>query len=69
MSRFADPRLGRGSDGGVYWFATSAWALPLALKVLHPQLASASRAARARSSSRRARLAARLTPSVVAIYG
>ena len=61
--------LGRGSSATVYLVRDERLDLPLALKVLHPQLASAPRAdARARFFAE-ARLAARLRhPGVVAIY-
>lgn len=61
--------LGRGSSATVYLVRDERLDLPLALKVLHPQLASAPRAdARARFFAE-ARLAARLRhPGVVAVY-
>ena len=61
--------LGRGSSATVYLVRDERLDLPLALKVLHPQLASAPRAdARARFFAE-ARVAARLRhPGVVAIY-
>ena len=61
--------LGRGSSATVYLVHDDRLDLPLALKVLHPQLASAARAhARARFFAE-ARLAARLRhPGVVAVY-
>jgi tRNA A-37 threonylcarbamoyl transferase component Bud32 len=61
--------LGRGATAAVYLVRDERLALPLALKVLHPQLAAAARAgARARFFAE-ARLAARLRhPGVVAVY-
>jgi tRNA A-37 threonylcarbamoyl transferase component Bud32 len=61
--------LGRGASAAVYLVRDERLDLPLALKVLHPQLAAASRDdARARFFSE-ARLAAQLRhPGVVAIY-
>jgi tRNA A-37 threonylcarbamoyl transferase component Bud32 len=70
LSRFRLLReLGRGASAAVYLVRDERLELPLALKVLHPQLASAARAdARERFFSE-ARLAARLRhPGVVAIY-
>jgi serine/threonine protein kinase len=69
-ARFALIReLGRGATSAVYLVRDERLALPLALKVLHPQLAAAARAgARARFFTE-ARLAARLRhPGVVAVY-
>lgn len=70
LSRFRLLReLGRGATAAVYLVRDERLDLSLALKVLHPQLASAARAdARERFFSE-ARLAARLRhPGVVAIY-
>lgn len=70
VSRFRLVReLGRGATAAVYLVRDERLDLPLALKVLHPQLAAAGRAdARERFFSE-ARLAARLRhPGVVAIY-
>lgn len=61
--------LGRGSSATVYLVRDEQLDLPLALKVLHPQLASAPRADARAAFFAEARLAARLRhPGVVAIY-
>jgi tRNA A-37 threonylcarbamoyl transferase component Bud32 len=71
MSRFKLIReLGRGATAAVYLVRDEVLDLPLALKVLHPQLAAASRADAREKFFAEARLAARLRhPGVVAIYG
>ncbi len=70
LSRFRLVReLGRGATAAVYLVRDERLDLPLALKVLHPQLAAASRAAARERFFAEARLAARLRhPGVVAIY-
>ena len=70
LSRFRLVReLGRGATAAVYLVRDERLDLPLALKVLHPQLASASRADARERFFGEARLAARLRhPGVVAIY-
>jgi hypothetical protein len=61
--------LGRGSSATVYLVRDEQLDLPLALKVLHPQLASAARTDARAAFFAEARLAARLRhPGVVAIY-
>jgi hypothetical protein len=61
--------LGRGSSATVYLVRDEQLDLPLALKVLHPQLASAPRAEARAAFFAEARLAAGLRhPGVVAIY-
>lgn len=61
--------LGRGSSATVYLVRDEQLDLPLALKVLHPQLASAPRADARAAFFTEARLAAGLRhPGVVAIY-
>jgi hypothetical protein len=70
MSRFRLIReLGRGATAAVYLVHDERLGLPLALKVLHPQLAAASRAHAREKFFAEARLVARLRhPGVVAIY-
>jgi hypothetical protein len=70
MSRFRLIReLGRGASAAVYLVRDERLGLPLALKVLHPQLAAASRAHAREKFFAEARLVARLRhPGVVAIY-
>jgi serine/threonine protein kinase len=61
--------LGRGSTATVYLVRDERLDLPLALKVLHPQFASAANAQARRRFFTEARLAARVRhPGVVAIY-
>ena len=69
-SRFRLVReLGRGATAAVYLVHDERLRLPLALKVLHPQLAAAARAGARTRFFAEARLAARLRhPGVVAIY-
>ncbi|HEX2657949.1 MAG TPA: serine/threonine-protein kinase, partial [Polyangia bacterium] len=69
-SRFRLMReLGRGSSATVYLVRDERLELPLALKVLHPQLAGAARADGRRQFFAEARVAASLRhPGVVAIY-
>ncbi|MEO5766922.1 MAG: serine/threonine-protein kinase [Polyangia bacterium] len=70
LSRFRMLReLGRGSSAAVYLVHDERLDLPLALKVLHPQLAATARAVARERFFAEARLAARLRhPGVVAIY-
>jgi hypothetical protein len=69
-SRFRLMReLGRGSSATVYLVRDERLDLPLALKVLHPQLAGASRAEGRQQFFAEARVAASLRhPGVVAVY-
>ena len=71
LSRFRMIReLGRGSTAAVYLVRDERLDLPLALKVLHPQLAATARAEARERFFAEARLAACLRhPGVVAIYG
>ena len=71
LSRFRMIReIGRGTSAAVYLVRDERLDLPLALKVLHPQLAAASRAEARERFFAEARMAARLRhPGVVAVYG
>jgi serine/threonine protein kinase len=70
MSRFKLEReLGRGATAAVYLVRDDRLGFHLALKVLHPQLATAARTGARESFFAEARVAARLRhPGVVAIY-